>query len=84
MIAQLLLALGPLLLGDDPAAGVPLDELRAADVDDWRALVWPGEEELGHEAIPWLDSFAAGVRAAERDGRPLFFWAMNGHPLGCT
>ena len=26
----------------------------------------------------------AGVLAAEDAGMPLLFWAMNGHPLGCT
>jgi len=34
--------------------------------------------------VPWeLDLLAAQHRAVE-EGKPLFIWAMDGHPLGCT
>jgi len=35
-------------------------------------------------SIPWrIDLLAAQAEAAEQR-RPLFVWAMDGHPLGCT
>jgi hypothetical protein len=34
--------------------------------------------------VPWLASFAEGVRAADAARKPLLLWIMNGHPLGCT
>ena len=36
------------------------------------------------ETIPWgLDLLRARARSA-REGKPLFIWSMNGHPLGCV
>ena len=34
--------------------------------------------------IPWKISVLEGQRLAAREGKPLFIWAMDGHPLGCT
>jgi len=34
--------------------------------------------------IPWKISLLEAQAAAARDGRPIFIWAMDGHPLGCT
>ena len=34
--------------------------------------------------IPWATSVLAGQAAAAREGKPIFIWAMDGHPLGCT
>jgi hypothetical protein len=34
--------------------------------------------------IPWqIDLLKAQVMAA-KEGKPVFMWAMNGHPLGCV
>jgi hypothetical protein len=46
--------------------------------------VRPTSAESAWRDIPWQPTFAGGLRAAVEDGRPLLFWAMNGHPLGCT
>lgn len=36
------------------------------------------------ETIPWsVDLLAARARSAH-EGKPLFIWSMNGHPLGCV
>jgi len=62
-------------------------ELPALSIDDlgrWREFVLPDATERAFEDLGWIPSFAAGLVAAERAGRPLFLWAMNGHPLGCT
>ena len=72
---------------EDPAAAarrVPMPELRAADLPRWREHLRPSGDELAFERIPWIADFAEGVRRADAEGRPLLFWAMNGHPLGCT
>lgn len=36
------------------------------------------------QAVPWKTDLLAARDLAARTGRPLFLWAMNGHPLGCT
>lgn len=36
------------------------------------------------ETIPWRSDLLSARDEAIRSGRPLFLWAMNGHPLGCT
>ena len=71
------LAALPLLLA-------PSDELRLDDLDAWREHLRPAREELAYEEIDWISDFALGVRASEEQQKPLLFWAMNGHPLGCT
>lgn len=87
--------LGPLLLALAPQYDVvqaeieamqalPLPELTDEDLPRWVAAIEPNGEELAFETIPWIASFAEGLRAAETAGKPLLFWAMNGHPLGCT
>jgi len=54
------------------------------DLETWREFLAPRPEELGFEELPWIASFGEGLRAASEAGKPLLFWAMNGHPLGCT
>ncbi|MDG2222002.1 MAG: hypothetical protein P8L85_11510 [Rubripirellula sp.] len=34
--------------------------------------------------IPWKTSVLEGQRIAAVEGKPIFIWAMDGHPLGCT
>ncbi|MFT5467366.1 MAG: hypothetical protein ACI8UO_002470, partial [Verrucomicrobiales bacterium] len=34
--------------------------------------------------IPWKISVLDAQRIAAREGKPIFIWAMDGHPLGCT
>ncbi len=34
--------------------------------------------------IPWIGELWEGRQKATREEKPLFIWAMNGHPLGCT
>jgi len=35
-------------------------------------------------SIPWKISLWEGRKEAARKHRPIFIWAMDGHPLGCT
>jgi hypothetical protein len=34
--------------------------------------------------IPWKISLLDAQRVAATQKKPLFIWAMDGHPLGCT
>ena len=34
--------------------------------------------------IPWRTSLLDAQAEAAQAGKPLFIWAMDGHPLGCT
>jgi len=34
--------------------------------------------------IPWKISLLDAQRAAIAQKKPIFIWAMDGHPLGCT
>ena len=63
---------------------MPKHVLGDADRAAWRAHLLPTDDELAWAALPWLPAFGEGLAAAERAGRPLLLWAMNGHPLGCT
>ena len=35
-------------------------------------------------SIPWKTSVLDAQRVAAEEKKPLFIWAMDGHPLGCT
>lgn len=34
--------------------------------------------------IPWRISVLEAQKVAAAEQKPLFIWAMDGHPLGCT
>ena len=47
-------------------------------------LCTPSQSDEGWRGIEWeIDLWAARERAA-REGKPVFLWEMDGHPLGCT
>jgi hypothetical protein len=35
-------------------------------------------------SIPWRTNLAEARMHAQAQGKPLFMWIMNGHPMGCT
>lgn len=79
---QLALSLLATLFSFSPA---PVQDGETRQVlDEWREHLLPGSAERGFESIEWRDDFASGVIASAEAQRPLLFWAMNGHPLGCT
>ena len=80
VLSSSVLALSP-LLAQKPSAEIDLNEGNYAA---WRKHILPEESELAWEKIPWLTTFKDGILAANTAGRPLLFWTMNGHPLGCT
>ena len=34
--------------------------------------------------VPWKTSVLDAQQAAAEEQKPIFIWAMDGHPLGCT
>lgn len=47
------------------------------------AQLQPDDSETWRQ-IPWKISVLEGQRLATKENKPLFIWAMDGHPLGCT
>lgn len=47
-------------------------------------FIRPSAEEASYKEIGWRNQFWPAVQEAKRLGRPILFWTMNGHPLGCT
>lgn len=47
-------------------------------------LMQPRADELKWREIPWhANLWSARVEAAKQ-GKPIYLWEMDGHPLGCT
>jgi len=42
----------------------------------------PGDEPW--RTIPWKISLLNAQKTAAKEKKPIFIWAMDGHPLGCT
>ena len=36
------------------------------------------------KAIPWHADLISAQHQAAEENKPIFIWAMDGHPLGCT
>jgi hypothetical protein len=84
----LLLALAAnsqLRAGADSENGAALPEAKEIDTAQFETLfasIKPSATELRWMEIPWLGSVGEGLATAEAAKKPLFLWAMNGHPLG--
>jgi hypothetical protein len=64
------------------AGGVPA--LGGESFREWLDYVRPKPEEVKWQAIPWQTDIWEARRLALQQGKPIFLWAMNGNPLGCT
>ena len=73
-LPMMLLALGCL---------VARAELSKADYDKLRQEVRP-DPAATWRSIPRKTSVLAAQNMAAETGKPIFIWAMDGHPLGCT
>jgi hypothetical protein len=51
---------------------------------EWLTFIQPTSEEQKYKEIGWRNEFWPAVEEARQLGRPILFWTMNGHPLGCT
>ena len=68
LITGLLAAAGGLSLGEFEKLH---GELRPPTEEAWRS-------------IPWKTSLLDAQAQAAREQKPIFIWAMDGHPLGCV
>ena len=48
------------------------------------ASVRPAEAEELWMQIPWETDLVEARAEAQRQGKPLFLWIMDGHPLACV
>ena len=67
---------------------IPSSPASAADLTDaeFRKLhkaLQPGADEPWR-TIPWKIELLDAQKIAARERKPIFIWAMDGHPLGCT
>ena len=58
-------------------------ELSRADFEKLRKEVRP-DAGATWRSIPWKTSVLEAQNMAAETGQPIFIWAMDGHPLGCT
>ncbi len=75
--ALFMLSLSSVTIAESPAK---LDEARFEDLLKELAP----DESTPWRTIPWKTSLLAAQREAAADKKPIFIWAMDGHPLGCT
>ncbi|HZU38042.1 MAG TPA: hypothetical protein VFA18_19125 [Gemmataceae bacterium] len=64
-----------------PAFGQSLTE---KTLDSWYGYIVPKQSELTWQRIGWRPTLGEAWREARAKNKPILFWAMNGHPLGCT
>ena len=68
-----------------PLSAKALPDLREAVADPALAeVVRPTEKELRWMAIDWQTDLWQARRLAVEQGKPIFLWQMDGHPLGCV
>jgi hypothetical protein len=70
----------PTLIADDATVS---EELTDAEFRRLHKLLQPNQDELWR-TIPWEIGLLDAQRIAAQEKKPIFIWAMDGHPLGCT
>ncbi len=66
------------------APGATMRALDGANFRDYLRSIRPAAAELRWRAVPWQSDLREACRLAREQGKPVFLWAMNGNPLGCT
>jgi hypothetical protein len=66
----------------------PIAAAQAADLTEkefrrLHAELQPSKDALWR-TVPWKTSVLDAQQIAAKQNKPLFIWAMDGHPLGCT
>lgn len=59
------------------------DELDKAEFERLQRELTP-DATAPWRTIPWRVSLLDAQRVAAAEQKPIFIWAMDGHPLGCT
>ena len=58
-------------------------QLDKVEFEKLHARLLPDQTEPWRQ-IPWKTSVLEAQNVAASEGKPLFIWAMDGHPLGCV
>jgi hypothetical protein len=66
------------------ASSLAAQELNEKTFDTWYAFILPKTSELAWRAIGWRGTLGEAWLEARTKDLPILFWAMNGHPCGCT
>jgi hypothetical protein len=61
----------------------PAGELTDAEFRRLYEQLQPAPDEPWR-TIPWKIALLDAQRVAAKEKKPIFIWAMDGHPLGCT
>jgi len=69
-------AWGPLVLGQTQDAGSSGVTQQCLAIDGDTSAAW--------RTIDWQTDLIIAQQQAVEQQKPLFIWAMDGHPLGCT
>jgi len=64
------------------AARLTAEDFTEAMFQTLHKQLQPGDEPW--RTIPWKISLLDAQRTAVTENKPIFIWAMDGHPLGCT
>ena len=64
-------------------ASAMADELTEAEFLKIHAELQPDDSALWR-SVPWKTSVLSAQQVAAEQKKPIFIWAMDGHPLGCT
>ncbi|MEO2017557.1 MAG: hypothetical protein ABGZ53_24655 [Fuerstiella sp.] len=64
-------------------AAVPAADLTEEEFRQLHAELQPAKDALWR-TVPWKTSVLDAQQVAAKEKKPLFIWAMDGHPLGCT
>lgn len=67
----------------------PMTDNQSPTIDgtNFRAVIdylRPRPDELRWQDVPWQTDVREACRLAAEQHKPIFLWAMNGNPLGCT
>ncbi|MFK7739789.1 MAG: hypothetical protein AB8H80_05650 [Planctomycetota bacterium] len=80
----LTLTIAALLPQNQGQRTLPAPDPNEGNFQKWMTYVQPAGHEEAYREIGWRNEFWPAVQEAKRLGRPILFWTMNGHPLGCT
>ena len=65
-----------------------MTQLPADELSEKQCIALVSELSTGQDSlwrtIPWETSLIAAQNRAVQEQKPIFIWAMDGHPLGCT
>ena len=64
-------------------SGAHAEELSDAKFSQLHKQLRPAQDEPWL-TIPWRIALLDAQKTAAQEGKPIFIWAMDGHPLGCT